>query len=95
MQNQNQVFEDFSRLLSSIAGTMAGAGREAEARMKEKLRETVGGADFVSREEFEAVKAMAAETKAELETLKAQLGGAPAAQPARMSKAKSTRIDIS
>ncbi|MFN7398425.1 MAG: accessory factor UbiK family protein [Sandaracinobacter sp.] len=91
MQNQNQMFEDLSRLMSSIAGTMAGAGREAETRMKEKLREAVGGVDFVSREEFEAVKAMAAETKAELEALKAMVAGtaAPAAKP------KAKKIDIS
>ena len=102
VQNQNQMFEDLSRLMSSIAGTMAGAGREAEARMKEKLREAVGGVDFVSREEFEAVKAMAAETKAELEALKTELealraglGTMPAPQPARMPKAKSQKIDIS
>ena len=90
VQNQNQMFEDLSRLLSSIAGTMAGAGREAEARMKEKLREAVGGVDFVSREEFEAVKAMAAETRAELEALKAELAGS--ATPARP---KGKKIDIS
>lgn len=94
MQNQNQMFDDLSRLLSSIAGTMAGAGREAEARMKEKLREAVGGVDFVSREEFEAVKAMAAETKAELEALKASFGSLTASQPATMPKAKPNKIDI-
>ena len=96
MQNQNQVFEDLSRLVSSIAGTMAGAGREAEQRMKEKLRDAVGGLDAVSRDEFEAVKAMAAETKAELEALKAELqalkGGD--AQPARAAKPKPKKIDI-
>jgi BMFP domain-containing protein YqiC len=75
MQSQNQVMEDVSRLLSSIAGTVAGAGREAEARMKEKLREAVGGLDMVSREEFEAVKAMAIETRTELEALKARMAG--------------------
>lgn len=101
MQNQNQVFEDLSRLMSSIAGTMAGAGREAEQRVKEKLREAVGGVEMVSRDEFEAVKAMAAETRAELEAVKAELqalrDGAPggsAAQPTRMPKAKASRIDI-
>lgn len=93
MQNQNQMFEDLSRLLSSIGGTMAGAGREAEAKMKEKLREAVGGIDMVSREEFEAVRAMAAETKAELEALKATLGhtSAPRAEPA---KPRGKKIDI-
>ncbi len=93
MQNQNQLFEDLSRLLSSIGGTMAGAGREAEARMREKLRETVGGIDMVSREEFDAVKAMAAETKAELEALKASLGMQPGKTPGDTA-VKGTKIDI-
>lgn len=97
MQNQNPLFEDLSRLMSSVAGTMAGAGREAEQRMKEKLRETMGGVDMVSREEFEAVKAMASETRAELETLKAELqalkGGSPA-QPTTAAKPKAKKIDI-
>ncbi len=96
MQNQNQMFEDLSRLMSSIAGTMAGAGREAETRMKEKLREAMGGVDFVSREEFEAVKAMAAETKAELEALKAMMAGSASPGPSEApSKAKAKKIDIS
>lgn len=91
MQNQNPLFEDLSRLMSSVAGTMAGAGREAEARMREKLRETIGGMDMVSREEFEAVKAMAAGTREELEALKAELaalkgGAAPTAKPAKGRK---------
>lgn len=98
MQNQNQMFEDLSRLLSSIGGTMAGAGREAEAKMKDKLREAVGGIDMVSRDEFEAVKAMAAETRAELEALKATLGqpATPRAEPAKTDRAKPAgkKIDI-
>lgn len=77
MQTQNQVLEDLSRLMSSLAGTLAGAGREAETRVKERLRQAIGGLDMVSREEFEAVKAMAAETRRELEELKAKLSNAP------------------
>mgnify|MGYP005817652569 CR=1 FL=1 len=72
MQNQNPVVEDFTRLMSSIAGTMAGVGRETEARVKEKFREFLG-ADLVSREEFEALRALAAETRAEVEALKAEV----------------------
>ena len=88
MQNQNPLFEDLSRLMSSVAGTMAGAGREAEQRMKEKLREAVGGIDAVSREEFEAVKEMAAKARAEAEALKARLDKLEgAAKPAAAPKA--------
>ncbi len=93
MQNQNQMFEDLSRLLSSIGGTMAGAGREAEAKMKERFREAVGGIDMVSRDEFEAVKAMAAETKAELEALKANLGQPSTPKPANPAP-RGKKIDI-
>jgi len=96
MQNQNQMFEDLSRLLSSIGGTMAGAGREAEARMKERFREAIGGLDMVSREEFNAVKQMAAETKAELEALKAALGQpATPSTPRGAPTPRGKKIDIS
>lgn len=73
MQNQNPVVEDFSRLMSSIAGTVAGVGREAEARVKERIREAMGGMDMVSREEFDAVKTLAVEARAEVETLRAEI----------------------
>jgi BMFP domain-containing protein YqiC len=73
MQKENQLFEDLARLLSSVAGTVAGAGREAETRLKEKLREAVGGLDLVSREEFEAVKALAANARAEVDALRAEV----------------------
>jgi BMFP domain-containing protein YqiC len=87
MQKENQLFEDAARLMSSIAGTMAGAGREAEARMRERLREMIGGLDMVSREEFEAVKALAASTRAELEALKAELASRPAPRARRAREA--------
>lgn len=84
MQKDNPVFEDISRLMSSMAGTMAGVGREAEARMKERFREAVGGMDFVTREEFEAVREMAANARAEVEALKAEVEALKAAKkPAR------------
>lgn len=70
MQNQNQIFEDFARLMSGIAGTMAGAGREAEVKMKERLREVVGGDEWVSRDEFEALRAMVIGLKAEVDAQK-------------------------
>ena len=73
MQTRNQIVEDLSRVLSGLAGTVAGAGREVEARAKERLREAVAGMDFVGRDEFEAVKAMAANARAEVEALRGEL----------------------
>jgi len=73
MQSENRMFDDFVKMVNGVAGTMAGAGREAESSMREKMREWVGGADFVGRDEFEAVKAMAAAARDENEILKARI----------------------
>ncbi len=85
MQSQNKMFDDLVKMVNGVAGTMAGMGREAEGSMREKMREWVGGMDFVSREEFEAVKAMAVAARDENEALKARLdaldGGKPKAAP--------------
>ena len=59
MQSENRIFDDLAKMMNGVAGTMAGMGREAEGSMREKMREWVGGMDFVARDEFEAVKAMA------------------------------------
>lgn len=73
MQSENRFFDDLAKMVNGIAGTVAGAGREAEAAMRERAKEFVGRMDFVSREEFEAVKQMAATARAEAEALKARL----------------------
>jgi len=69
MQSENRIFDDLAKMMNGVAGTMAGMGREAEGSMREKMREWVGGMDFVARDEFEAVKAMAAAARDENEAL--------------------------
>jgi BMFP domain-containing protein YqiC len=73
MQSENRLFDDFVKLMNGAAGTLAGMGREAEATFRERAKEWVAGMDFVSREEFEAVKAMAAAARDEVEELKAKI----------------------
>jgi BMFP domain-containing protein YqiC len=73
MQSENPLIADIAKLLNSAAGTMAGMGREAREAARERVREAVGGLDFVSREEFDAVKDMAAKAREENEALKARL----------------------
>ncbi len=73
MQSQNRVFEDLSKVATSAMGTMAGVGREVETMIRGRVRELVGGFDMVDRDEFEAVKAMAATARADAEALKAEL----------------------
>ena len=73
MQSENRIFDDLAKMMNGVAGTVAGMGREAEGSMREKMREWVGGMDFVARDEFEAVKAMAAAARDENEALKKRL----------------------
>ncbi len=73
MQSENRLFDDFVKIVNGAAGTIAGMGREAEASVKERTKEWLGGLDFVSRDEFEAVKAMAAAARDEVAMLRARL----------------------
>ena len=73
MQSENPLLADIAKLLNSAAGTMAGMGREARDAARERVKEAVGGLEFVSREEFDAVKAMAAKARDENEALKKRL----------------------
>ena len=87
MQSQNRFFDDIAKVLNGAAGTVAGMGREAEQSARARAREWIGGLDFVSREEFEAVKAMAVAARDENEALKARLDRLEkAAKPARAPK---------
>ena len=85
MQSQNKLFDDFVKVMNGAAGTIAGMSREANAAMQERAREWIGGLDMVSREEFEAVKAMAVAAREQNEALEARIaaleGGQPAARP--------------
>src|SRR4029079_2699281 len=73
MQSENKMFDDMVKMVNGLAGTVAGMGREAESSAREKMREWIGGEDFVGRDEFEAVKAMAAAARDENEALKARV----------------------
>jgi len=82
MQSQNPMIADFVKLLNGAAGTFAGMTREARESARERVKEAMGGMDFVSREEFDAVKAMAAKAREEnealadrLAALEARIGG--------------------
>ena len=80
MQTDNRLFDDFAKFMNGAAGTIAGVGREAEAGLRERMKEWMGGLDFVSRDEFEAVKAMAAAARDEADALKTRLDAMEAAK---------------
>jgi len=92
MQSDNRLFDDLVKLVNGAAGTLAGVGREAESGARARAREWIGGLDFVSRDEFEVVKAMAIAARdendalnARLEALEAKAAGASAADPVSAS----------
>jgi BMFP domain-containing protein YqiC len=96
MQSDNRIFDDFVKFVNGAAGTMAGMAREGESAARERFRSFVGGMDFVARDEFEAVKAMAAAARDENDALRARIealeaalaaGGAAPAKPAKAKKA--------
>ncbi len=73
MQSENPLIADFVRLMNSAAGTLAGMTREARDTARERVKEAVGGLDFVSREEFEAARDLAVKAREEAEALKLRL----------------------
>ncbi len=83
MQSENPLIADFVKLMNSAAGTLAGMGREARDSAREHVKEAMGGLDFVSREEFDAVKAMAAAAREETEALKERIAALEAKASAK------------
>jgi BMFP domain-containing protein YqiC len=79
MQSEKRIFDDLAKVLNGVAGTVAGMGREAEASMRERAREWAGGLDLVTREEFEAVKTLAANARAEADALAKRVAALEAA----------------
>ncbi len=86
MQSENRFFDDFAKLVNGAAGTVAGMSREFEANAREKAKQWIGGMDFVSRDEFDAVKALAASAREEVELLKARLDALEGKAPEPVTK---------
>ena len=69
MQVDNRLLDDLARMASGAAGALSGVRGEVEARLKQQFERILAEMDVVSREEFEAVKAMAAKARIEQEAL--------------------------
>ena len=90
MQGQNKLFDDLSKMMSNAMGVAQGAKTEAETAMKGWIDRWLADRDFVTREEFDAVRAMAQKAREENATLSARIsaleGGAGSAKPATTRK---------
>ncbi len=73
MQARNKIFDDISQLMTNAMGVAQGAKGEAETAMKGMIDRWLADRDFVTREEFDAVRAMAQKAREENETLEARL----------------------
>ena len=73
MQTRNKIFDDMSQLMTNAMGVAQGAKDEAETAMKGWVDRWIADRDFVTREEFDAVRAMAQKAREENEALKARL----------------------
>ena len=70
MQTTNKLLDDLARVASGALGVAAGMRDEVENAMRQRFARVLGDLDLVTREEFDAVKAMAAKARSEEEALK-------------------------
>ncbi|TMM55437.1 accessory factor UbiK family protein [Sulfitobacter sabulilitoris] len=73
MQSRNKIFDDLSQIMTNAMGVAQGAREEAETAMKGLMDRWLADRDFVTREEFDAVRAMAQKASEENKALKARL----------------------
>ncbi len=73
MQSRNKIFDDMSQLMTNAMGMAHGARTEAENAMKSLMDRWLADRDFVTREEFDAVRAMAQKAREENDALKARI----------------------
>jgi BMFP domain-containing protein YqiC len=79
MQTRNPLLDDLAKVMSGALGAAGGVREEMEARLREWQQRLLSGADLPTREEFEAVKEMAARARAAQEQLEARVAALEAA----------------
>lgn len=73
MQTRNKVLDDIGKLMTNAMGVAQGAREEAETAMKSMIDRWLADRDFVTRDEFDAVRAMAQKAREENAALKARI----------------------
>jgi len=79
MQTTGRFFDDIARVASGAAGALSGVKDEVEALVKHRMERILADMDLVPRDEFEAVKEVAATARAEQEKLEARIAALEAA----------------
>lgn len=91
MQSQNRILDDLARVATGALGTLSGVREEVEAQFRQRFERVLDQMDLVSREEFDAVKAMAAKARAEQEALEARIAALEAKLAETAAKPKTAR----
>ena len=73
MQTKNPILDDLARVATGALGALGGVRNEIEERLREQLERVLARMDLVSREEFEAAKAVATKAREDQETLLGRL----------------------
>ena len=73
MQTRNPFLDDLTKVASGAMGALSGMKDEMEARVRDQIAKILDGMDIPRRDEFEAVKAMAAKAREENEALRQQI----------------------
>jgi BMFP domain-containing protein YqiC len=73
MQTSNRLFDDLAKVASGAASALAGIKQEVEALVRQQVERLVAGLDLVSRDEFDAVRQMAANARAGQEELERRI----------------------
>ncbi len=79
MQSQNRIFDDIARVAGGALGALTSLKDEVEALVRDRMERFMADGNFVRREEFDVVRAMAAEARAEQERLAARVAELEAA----------------
>lgn len=70
MQTTNKLLDDLARVASGALGVAAGMREEIETAMRQRFSRVLGDFELVTRDEFEAVKAMASKARADSDSLR-------------------------
>ena len=73
MQTRNKMLDDISQLMTNAMGVAQGAREEAETAVKSVIDHWLADQDFVTREEFDAVRSMAQKAREENAALSARI----------------------
>lgn len=87
MQTSNRLFDDLAKVASGAASTLAGVKQELDALVRQRVERFLADLDLINREEFEVVKATAANARAAQEGLETRV----AELEARLAAAGSTK----